>query len=74
MHQFGSFRLSYEALFSTRELLARKRLQTRVQALLLRRPIKYKKSNYDIAHPPGAHRPRAGGRQLFYEAAQISSI
>jgi BarA-like signal transduction histidine kinase len=41
MHQFGSFRLSCQALFSTREVLARKLLQTRVQAFLLHRPIKH---------------------------------
>jgi hypothetical protein len=57
MHQFGSFRLSCQALFSTREILARKLLQTRMQAILRYRPIKHEQINYDIAHPPGAQRP-----------------
>src|SRR5437870_12175413 len=57
MNRFASFRLSCQGLFSTREVLARKRLQTRLQAVQLHRPIKHEETNNDIAHPPRAQRP-----------------
>src|SRR5437762_13560212 len=59
MNRFGLSRFSCQGLFSTRGALARKRLQTRLQPVQLRGPIKDIKNNCscDIAHPPGAQRP-----------------
>src|SRR3989442_13646833 len=59
MNRFGLSRFSCQGLFSTRGALARKRLQTRVQPVPVRGPIKDIKNNCscDIAHPPGAQRP-----------------
>ena|SRR2546426_8760641 len=57
MTRFGSFRLSRQGLFSTREALPCKPLQTRLHLVQLRRPIKHEDTNNDIAHTPGAQRP-----------------
>ena len=59
MNRFGLSRFSCQGLFSTRGALARKRLQTRLQPVQLRGPIKDIKNNCscDIAHPPGAQCP-----------------
>jgi len=65
MTRFGSFRLSCQGLFSTRDVLAHKSLQTSLQAIRLCWPIKEEETNARLGSDKGLprrHRATASGR------------